>query len=275
MYCKKKNYISISYLKNILICLIIFSSENETWFNAVIFLLFYSSVCNESFFFVIFSTTTRSFTPRMATGHQGDNATSTFSVSLGLASILNERDLFPPAKKNQNSKLEPAANPERVDSITSDSHFEFTKITSSSTNTTKSECNLSESTVLPRPDTASPQLSLPHSFGSVNTPSTSQRGLPFDHLNQGTHVLMDTLKHTGYSIINSRYLGGFLGSQRMEETASAPCDQGTESSTADVTHVTAGSIKKTEVSKINSLIGHALPGGVSGALSQLRQSGIF
>jgi hypothetical protein len=137
---------------------------------------------------------------------------------------------------------------------------------------------LSGSTVLPRPDTASPQLTLPQSFGTITTPSTSQGGLPFDHLNQGTHVLMDTLKHTGYSILHSRYLGGFLGSQRVGGTAPAPCNQKNESPTADVTHVTAGNAKQTEVkevSKINSLLGHALPGGVSGALSQLRQSGIF
>lgn len=223
----------------------------------------------------------------MATGQQGPNSgTSTFSMSMGLASILNERDLLPTAAKKKNAKLmtETATNPERVDSIVSDSHFEFSKITASSTYTTTTEC----STKLSTGQAVSPQDSgfsgsnSSDSSGSMNLPFSLQRGLPFDHLNQGTHVLMDTLKHTGYSLINSRYIGGMLRPHNREGTSSASssasCEQTTTSSTADksdVIHVTAGKISKTEASKISSLFGRALPGGVSGALTQLRQNGIF
>lgn len=229
----------------------------------------------------------RSLTSRMATGQQGPNSgTSTFSMSMGLASILNERDLLPTAAKKKNAKLmtETATNPERVDSIVSDSHFEFSKITASSTYTTTTEC----STKLSTGQAVSPQDSgfsgsnSSDSSGSMNLPFSLQRGLPFDHLNQGTHVLMDTLKHTGYSLINSRYIGEMLRPHNREGTSSASssasCEQTTTSSTADksdVIHVTAGKISKTEASKISSLFGRALPGGVSGALTQLRQNGIF
>ncbi|XP_061165446.1 trafficking kinesin-binding protein 1-like isoform X1 [Saccostrea echinata] len=221
--------------------------------------------------------TPTSFTSRMATGHQShNNATSTFSVSMGLASILNERDLFPPSK-DPKCKSELAGNPERVDSIVSDSHFEFSKITTSSTYTSQTESRTEVSTglSLPTSGTDTPELRLPHPS------ATPYRGLPFDHLNQGTHVLMDTLKHTGYSVLNSRYLGGILGSQKKETDtgpSSVSTTQNPVSSTADksdVIHVTAGSMTKTEVSRISSLFGRALPGGVSGALTQLRQNGIF
>lgn len=179
---------------------------------------------------------------------------------------------------------ETATNPERVDSIVSDSHFEFSKITASSMYTTTTEC----STKLSTGQAVSPQDSgfsgsnSSDSSGSMNLPFSLQRGLPFDHLNQGTHVLMDTLKHTGYSLINSRYIGGMLRPHNREGTSAASstasCEQTTTSSTADksdVIHVTAGKISKTEASKISSLFGRALPGGVSGALTQLRQNGIF
>lgn len=179
---------------------------------------------------------------------------------------------------------ETATNPERVNSIVSDSHFEFSKITTSSTYTTTTECSTKLSTgqeVSPQ-DSGFSGSNSSDSSGSMSQPFSLQRGLPFDHLNQGTHVLMDTLKHTGYSLINSRYIGGILRPHNREGTSgtssTASCEQTTTSSTADksdVIHVTAGKISKTEASKISSLFGRALPGGVSGALTQLRQNGIF
>lgn len=229
----------------------------------------------------------RSLTSRMATGQQGTNSgTSTYSMSMGLASILNERDLLSTAAKKKNAKSMPetATNPERVDSIVSDSHFEFSKITASSTYTTTTECSIKLSTgqEVPLQDSGYSGSSSSDSSGSMNLPFSLQRGLPFDHLNQGTHVLMDTLKHTGYSLINSRYIGGILRPQNREgmsgASSTASCEQANTSSTADksdVIHVTAGKISKSEASKISSLFGRALPGGVSGALTQLRQNGIF
>lgn len=223
----------------------------------------------------------------MATGQQGSNSgTSTYSMSMGLASILNERDLLSTAAKKKNAKSMPetATNPERVDSIVSDSHFEFSKITASSTYTTTTECStkLSTGQEVPPQDSGYSGSSSSDSSGSMNLPFSLQRGLPFDHLNQGTHVLMDTLKHTGYSLINSRYIGGILRPQNREgmsgASSTASCEQANTSSTADksdVIHVTAGKISKSEASKISSLFGRALPGGVSGALTQLRQNGIF
>ena len=175
-------------------------------------------------------------------------------------------------------------NPERVNSIVSDSHFEFSKITTSSTYTT-TECGTNVSTGQELPSQSSQELEVPSSSGPKNLPFKLQRGLPFDHLNQGTHVLMDTLKHTGYSLLHSRYLGGMLGAHRTGGPSGAPpppphasCDQTIASSTAeksDVLHVTAGKISKTEASRMSLLFGRALPGGVSGALTQLRQNGLL
>ena len=120
----------------------------------------------------------------MSSGVGTAQGTSTFSMSLGLAAILNERDLTqttvtssPCSKQSEHVN----SNPTRVSSIISDSHYDLAKNKMASVYTSSSSQGVRLSTQ------ASPTRS------AANADPKSD-----DQVNQS--VIFDRLKHTGTSI---------------------------------------------------------------------------
>ena len=89
------------------------------------------------FFFFRISSSFTSSSPRMAVGRVVENhGTSTFSMSMGLASILNERDIeeSPPGIRQSHNNV--SSNPARFPSLISDQHFKVGQPSSPATTLT-------------------------------------------------------------------------------------------------------------------------------------------
>ncbi|XP_045179167.2 trafficking kinesin-binding protein 1-like isoform X3 [Mercenaria mercenaria] len=142
-----------------------------------------------------------SSTPKMAIGHVAENhGTSTFSMSLGLASILNERDIEHGSQQGVRSQHSVASsNPARFPSLISDTHFNIGQQSSPSTT-----------------------LTLPtNSYRLIPSPSTLPQRLDRNVNSMGTG---------GWHGIS-----GTLGSQGTEGSNSVNSLQGQQGSTATVT----------------------------------------
>ncbi|XP_060065606.1 trafficking kinesin-binding protein 1-like [Ylistrum balloti] len=221
------------------------------------------------------STSTKSSTPRLTSMVQS-SGTTTYSMSLGLAAILNERDLLSPSdKKPQTSG---ANNPSRMSScLVSESHFDLAK---SKAHTVTSSPGSGVSLTTSSPTKTSPER--PNSLS----------GADYQEAN-----LLNRIKNTGFSLYG--YLGK-IGQQRSDSVVSLPtlhentntshsqqgaipkvsvCSGPTQSSSVDnLVTIAAASEGGAEASKSkssSSIFGGASGGGVLGALTSIRKSGIF
>lgn len=179
-------------------------------------------------------------------------ATSTFSMGLGLAAILGERDLLPPKDDNKTDANDEKIfnpNPTRFESLVSDAHF-------NSTNCKVGNCY----TVPP---------------SGTKTSPTKVNSVPSNGFKSETQheKFMAKIKNTGYSLY------GYLGSWGHSST-STTMTTSTTCTTPVVTMVTGSVtvISTTEESKsstVSSVLGQGVRGGMLGALTSFQRSGIL
>ena len=192
-------------------------------------------------------------TPRMSSQHAPcQAATSTFSMGLGLAAILGERDLLSPKDDNKTDTNDEKIfnpNPTRFESLVSDAHF-------NSTNCKVGNCY----TVPP---------------SGTKTSPTKVNSVPSNGFKSETQheKFMAKIKNTGYSLY------GYLGSWGHSST-STTMTTSTTCTTPVVTMVTGSVtvISTTEESKsstMSSVLGQGVRGGMLGALTSFQRSGIL
>lgn len=188
------------------------------------------------------STSFSSSSPRMAVGQQTENfGTSTYSMSLGLASLLNERDL---QQEPANNKLENSAssvqsshcsNPARFPSLVAETQFTHGNISSPTTT-----------------------LTLPtNSYNLIPSPST----LPQRSDNRGLDLLGSRSQHL--SLDTNAFNSESLSQNRPIKTDDA---KSTESGSGDSNALSViNKLRNTGVSLFGYLTGGGLGGAVGGA----------
>lgn len=182
-------------------------------------------------------------------------ATSTFSMGLGLAAILGERDLLSSKDDNKpdaNNEKVFNPNPNRFETLVSDAHF-------NSANCKVGNCY----TVPPSGTKTSPT--------KVN--SVPSNGEHFKSETQHGEKFMAKIKNTGYSLY------GYLGSWGHSSTSTTMTTSTTSTTpvvTGSVPNVTV--ISTTEDSKssaMSSVLGQGVRGGMLGALTSFKRNGIL
>ncbi|KAK3082835.1 hypothetical protein FSP39_006648 [Pinctada imbricata] len=217
------------------------------------------------------SGTMRASTPLMSSSlGKPSEGTSTFSMSFGLAAILNERDLVQNDSKSlpteeKQTHTSQSSNPVRVSSIISDTHFDLSKSKSSATtySTSASSSNV--------------RLSTQSSPSKLKSPLPQNINIG-DKANQS--VILDKLKNTGVSLYG--YIGSWSGKSN-ENMSDRSENQGmSQNSTSSpqmcgaqgglTTFTTADSKNRSKTSLVKGFLGKASTGGVIGAL---RDNGIL
>lgn len=220
------------------------------------------------------STSTKSSTPRLTSMVQS-SGTTTYSMSLGLAAILNERDLVgSPDKKPNTSGMSQSTRTSGC--LVSESHFDLAKSKSQSV-TVASSSGTGVALTTSSPTKTSPER--PHSLAGVDY----QEG-----------NLLNRIKNTGFSLY------GYLGKmgQRTDSVVSLPAQLHKENKTTPQGAIPKVSTSQTQSSSVDNLVTIAAPpeggaeaskskstasifgggaagGGVLGALTSIRKSGIF
>ncbi|XP_021351763.1 trafficking kinesin-binding protein 1-like isoform X3 [Mizuhopecten yessoensis] len=220
------------------------------------------------------STSTKLSTPRLSSMVQS-SGTTTYSMSLGLAAILNERDFLSPT---DNKPQTSGSKQSRSGCLVSESHFDLEKSKAQAlTVTSSSGASVSLTTSSPTKMSAEKPNSL--------------SGVDYQEAN-----ILSRIKNTGFSLYG--YLGK-LG-QRSDSVVSLPthlhdntkvsqegaipkvsvCSVPTQSSSVDnlvtIASATEGGSEASKSTSTSAIFGSgASGGGVLGALTSIRKSGIF
>lgn len=146
--------------------------------------------------------------------------TSTYSMSLGLAAILNERDLASPVQEKGPQKIA-TSNPARFPSIISDKHFDITRNKATAITTSASSNAV-----------------------TMATGSTNRTGVDMNNSGEGPNLL-EKLKNTGYSLY------GYLGNWSNKSQTSTPCTCSVSTATSNTsTTSTTSALSDTKVSNL-------------------------
>lgn len=201
------------------------------------------------------STTPLMSTPRMASQHAPSQAASTFSMGLGLAAILGERDLTSPNDENKNDEnVEKNPNPNRFETLVSDSHFSVTN------------------SKVGNWYTAPPN-------GINSSPSKTNTVPSAGPISNGETVdLMTKIKNTGLSWY------GYIGHWGQSSSSTTSTTTSTTSTIActtvtphapNVTVISTNNDSKPKSSTVAAILGQTTRGGVLGALTSFQRSGIL
>ncbi|XP_033728097.1 trafficking kinesin-binding protein 1-like isoform X1 [Pecten maximus] len=220
------------------------------------------------------STSTKSSTPRLTSMVQS-SGTTTYSMSLGLAAILNERDFASSSDKKVNTSG--ASQASRTSGcLVSESHFDLSKSKAQAVTVTSSS-GTGVALTTSSPTKTSPERT--HSLAGVDY----QEG-----------NLLNRIKNTGFSLY------GYLGKmgQRTDSVVSLPEQLNEKKNTSQKGAIPKVSVSPTQSSSVDNLVTIAAPpeggaeasksksaatifgggasgGGVLGALTSIRKSGIF
>lgn len=173
--------------------------------------------------------------------------TSTYSMSLGLAAILHERDLAKPVERKPGMTYNHSF-PSRVQSIVTETPY----------SPAKSALEVATT-------------SAPSTQHEGTTTSSSLASTPTDG------GFLDKLKHTGFSIY------GFLGGGKSEDSDSSSSDMATVSSptssggitTTTTEGATAATSPNSDKHVTRKLLTQGASAGVLGAITSFRRSGIL
>ena len=221
----------------------------------------------------------KSSTPKIYTGlHSDTSGTCTYSMSQGLAAILNERDLLktpPEGTVPKSSGQGHSNNPPRFPSLVSDTHFSNIDTSAASTSLTVSSSAFGTVT---SPSTFTPKLPLQ---GSRPQTAMSSEIKTTVGETVGTNVVAK-LKNTGFTIYG--YLSGATPTVNTSRPSSLPVRSSSTVTlaTGSVTLastdslVTAGTSTQSQgKGALGAIFTHNTAGGVIGALANFKRNGIL
>ncbi|XP_046555440.1 trafficking kinesin-binding protein 1-like isoform X2 [Haliotis rubra] len=196
------------------------------------------------------STTPVMSTPKGRMASMKGSNTSTYSMSLGLAAILQERDLAKPVERKPGMPYNHSF-PSRVQSIVTETPYSPAK-----------------------PALEVSTTSAPSTQNDGTTTSSSMASTPTDG------GFLDKLKHTGFSIY------GFLGGAKSEDSDSSSSDTATVSSPTSSGSITTTTVEGATASAgatspnsdkniTRKLLTQGASAGVLGAITSFRRSGIL
>lgn len=232
-------------------------------------------------------TSKKSSTPKICTRlHSDRSGTTTYSMSQGLAAILNERDLLktPPEGTVPKTVQTHSGNPARFPSLVSDSHYSNIDTSVANTPVTMSSSGLGTVT---SPSTLTSRFQVPMSR-SQTTVSTEIKTTAEDSSNGN---VIDRIRNTGFTIYG--LLSGAGPSSNTTRPNTLPVGSsgivtmatgsntittatGSVPSVSTDNLVTVGTVTEGQgKSGLGSIFTHNTAGGVIGALANFKRNGIL
>lgn len=233
------------------------------------------------------STTQKSSTPKICSGFHSDRSgTSTYSMSQGLAAILNERDLLitPPEGTVPKPFQCRSSNPPRFPTLVSETHFSNSHVGAAGATETVSSSAFGTIT---SPSSMTSRLPIPGS-GSQTITSSEIKTTVGD---SATANVIERLRNTGFSIYG--LLSGAGPSTNPTRPNSLPVSSSgaiTMATGSSTVTVVTGSMPSASTdslvtvatsrdsdgkSSLRSIFTHKTAGGVVGALANFKRNGIL